>query len=61
MPHQGRICIRCPECGCRQWVLVTFPEWNKPFTTTTHTCQRCGVTLEVSDPHEFDENGYIIN
>lgn len=60
MLHQGYIYYRCPICGRKNRILVTFPAWNKPFNTTTHKCS-CGTTNEVYDPHKFDEDGNIID
>lgn len=59
--HTGRVYTVCPECGKRQWVEVTFPSWNKPFEDTTFHCEKCGIELELTDPHQFDEHGNIIN
>lgn len=51
---------RCPECGRRNRILVTFPKWNGPFKTRTFVCE-CGATLNVSDPHKYDADGNIID
>lgn len=59
--HTGRVYTVCPECGKRQWVEVTFPSWNEPFEDTTFHCEKCGIELELTDPHQFDEHGNIIN
>ena len=59
--HTGRVYTVCPECGKRQWVEVTFPSFQEPFEDTTFHCEKCGIELELTDPHQFDEHGNIIN
>ena len=56
----GYVYTRCPECGHRNRVFVTFPAYNKPFRETTHECCHCGVLLRVTDPHKYDIDGHII-
>jgi len=55
----GYIYAQCPECGCKHRILVTFPKWNGPFKTVTHTC-KCGASFKVKDPHKYDKDGNII-
>ena len=59
--HTGRVCTVCPECGKRQWVEVIFPNFQERFEDTTFHCEKCGIELELTDPHQFDEHGKIIN
>jgi hypothetical protein len=49
----------CPTCNRLRRVIVTYPTWNGPFRDTTHECD-CGTTFRVSDPHKYDQEGYII-
>lgn len=49
--HAGRVCTVCPECGKRQWVEVTFPNFQERFEDTTFHCGKCGIELELTDPH----------
>lgn len=59
--HTGFVRTRCPECGKLLRVEVTFPSWKEPFEDTVHTCDKCGVELLLTDPHQYDEHGNIIN
>ena len=59
--HTGRVCTVCPECGKRQWVEVIFSSFQERFKDTTFHCEKCGIELELTDPHQFDEHGNIIN
>ena len=59
--HTGRVCTVCPECGKRQWVKVIFPSFRARFEDTTFHCEKCGIELELTDPHQFDKHGNIIN
>lgn len=49
----------CPECGTEQRVKVNFPKANAGFEETTINCEKCGVKLLVTDPHEYDDNGHV--
>jgi hypothetical protein len=59
-PKWGYVYARCPDCGRRNRILVTFPKWNGPFEPTTHECM-CGAKLRTTDPHKYDADGHIID
>ena len=59
--HTGRVCTVCPECGKRQWIEVTFPSFRARFEDTTFHCEKCNIKLKLTDPHQLDEYGNIIN
>ena len=49
----------CPECDLEQRVEVNFPKANAGFEETTINCEKCGVKLIITDPHEYDDNGLV--
>ena len=59
--HTRPVCPVCPECGKRQWVEVTFSSFRERFEDTTFHCEKCNIELKLTDPHQFDECGNIIN
>lgn len=52
---------KCDNCGHSNRVKVTFPEFNKPFEDTEYECENCGAVNKLTDPHAYDEDGYIIS
>ena len=57
----GYVRTLCDNCGHLNRVKVTFPEFNKPFEDTNYKCESCGAINELTDPHVYDEDGYIIS
>lgn len=55
----GTVRTGCPECGTEQRVEVNFPKANAGFDETTINCEKCGVKLIITDPHEYDNNGRV--
>lgn len=57
----GYVRTLCDNCGHLNRVKVIFPEFNKPFEDTNYKCESCGAINELTDPHVYDEDGYIIS
>ena len=57
----GYVRTLCNNCGHLNRVKVIFPEFNKPFEDTNYKCESCGAINELTDPHVYDEDGYIIS
>lgn len=57
---KGFVRTRCAECGKLNKVEVTFPAWNEPFLDTTYKCVNCGTENKLSDPHEYNEDGTVV-
>lgn len=57
----GYVRTLCNNCGHLNRVKVIFPEFNKPFEDTNYKCESCGAIDELTDPHVYDEDGYIIS
>lgn len=55
----GFVQTNCANCGKKNKVEVHFPEYNKGFETTTYTCNHCGEQNELSDPHQYNDDGTI--
>lgn len=55
----GFVQTNCANCGKKNKVEVHFPEYNKGFETTTYTCSHCGEQNELSDPHQYNDDGTI--
>lgn len=57
----GYVRTLCDNCGHSNRVKVVFPEFNKPFEDTEYECENCGAVNKLTDPHVYDEDGYIIS
>lgn len=57
---EGFVHTRCAACGAINKVFVTFPAWNKPFLDTTYVCRNCGEKNTLTDPHEYNEDGTVV-
>lgn len=58
---EGFIRVRCCYCNSLERVKVTFKDYRSPFEDTQHTCSKCAQTMLVTDPHIYDEEGYVTN
>lgn len=56
---EGYVYTYCDNCGKKNRVKVTFKDWNSPFEDTEFTCKYCGTRNLLTDPHIYDDNGYI--
>lgn len=45
----GYVYTYCDNCGEKNRVKVTFPDWDSGFTTTYYRCSACGVKNELYD------------
>lgn len=57
---EGYVYTYCDECGKKNRVKVTFNNFNEPFNDTEYKCEYCGTRNMLTDPHEYDENGYVV-
>lgn len=57
---EGYVYTYCDECGKKNRVKVTFNNFNEPFNDTEYKCKYCGAYNLLTDPHSYDENGYVV-
>lgn len=57
---EGYVYTYCDECGKKNRVKVTFNNFNEPFNDTEYKCKYCGARNLLTDPHSYDENGYVV-
>lgn len=57
---EGYVYTYCDECGKKNRVKVTFNNFNEPFNDTEYKCKYCGARNLLTDPHLYDENGYVV-
>lgn len=57
----GYVYTYCDECGKKNRVKVTFNNFNEPFNDTEYRCKYCGTRNMLTDPHEYDDEGYVIS
>lgn len=50
----------CDNCGAKNRVKVRFKDWKSPFYDTEFVCEDCGTKNLLTDPHEYDSDGYVI-
>lgn len=55
----GFVQTQCASCGKTNKVKVNFPSHNKGFDTTTYICSYCGENNELSDSHEYNDDGNL--
>lgn len=60
LPSEGYVYTYCDECGKKNRVKVTFNSFKEPFNDTEYKCEYCGTHNMLTDPHKYDENGYVI-
>ena len=57
---EGYVYTYCDECGKKNRVKVVFNNFNEPFNDTEYKCKYCGAHNVLTDPHEYDEDGHVI-
>lgn len=57
---EGYVYTYCDECGKKNRVKVVFNNFNEPFNDTEFKCKYCGARNLLTDPHKFDDDGYVI-
>lgn len=57
---EGYVYTYCDECGEKNRVKVVFNNFNEPFNDTEYKCKYCGARNLLTDPHSYDENGYVV-
>lgn len=55
----GFVRTPCDACGKTNRVKVHFPSYNKGFDTTTYKCKYCNTKNELTDPHEYNDDGTL--
>ena len=55
----GFVRTYCDSCGKPNRVKVHFPSYNKGFDTTTYKCKYCNTKNELTDPHEYNDDGTL--
>ena len=60
LPSEGYVYTYCDECGKKNRVKVVFNSFKEPFNDTEYKCEYCGTRNLLTDPHSYDEDGYII-
>ena len=60
LPSEGYVYTYCDECGKKNRVKVVFNSFKEPFNDTEYKCEYCGTRNMLTDPHSYDEDGYII-
>ena len=50
----------CDNCGAKNRVKVRFKDQKSPFYDTEFVCEDCGTKNLLTDPHEYDSDGYVI-
>lgn len=56
----GYVYTYCDGCGKRNRVKVVFKDYKSPFNDTEYICKYCGTRNLLTDPHKYDDDGYII-
>lgn len=56
----GFVYTYCDICGKKNRVEVHFKDYKSPFDDTEFDCKYCGAHNLLIDPHEYDDEGYVI-
>lgn len=57
---EGYVYTYCDGCGKKNRVKVSFKDWKSPFDDTEYDCEYCGAHNLLTDPHIYDDEGYVI-
>lgn len=59
-PSDGYVYAYCDGCGKKNRVKVSFKDYKSPFDDTEFNCNYCGAHNLLTDPHRYDDDGYVI-